>query len=77
MLHEAVDLVLTGAAKTEFEAYEVKVRIDTSILKSPAMVALAWQRTVGNPAYLACTSKDYMQRATPGSSLSRSCPCRS
>jgi hypothetical protein len=52
------DLVLTGAAKSSFNSSGVLISSESEILQSPAMVAAEWQRTVGNPVYMACIRRD-------------------
>jgi hypothetical protein len=55
------DLVVTGSAKSDFNATAAGTRItsETEILESAAMVTADWQRTVGNAAFMACTRKEY------------------
>lgn len=55
------DLVLTGAAKSEFEAAGVMISSETAVLQSPAMVAADWQRTMGSAAYIACQRREYLK----------------
>ena len=57
------DLVITGDAKSEFNAAAAAMRItsETEVLESAAMVTADWQRTVGNAAFMACTRKEYSQ----------------
>jgi hypothetical protein len=57
------DLVITGNAKSEFNAAAAAMRItsETEVLESAAMVTADWQRTVGNAAFMACTRKEYSQ----------------
>jgi hypothetical protein len=53
------DLVLTGAAKSQFEADGAMVTSESHILQSPAMVAAEWRRSVGNEAFMAaCARKE-------------------
>ena len=60
------DLVITGDAKSEFNAAAAAMRItsETEVLESAAMVTADWQRTVGNAAFMACTRKEYSQLET-------------
>ena len=57
------DLVITGDAKSDFNAAAAAMRItsETEVLESAAMVTADWQRTVGNAAFMACTRKEYSQ----------------
>lgn len=52
------DLVLTGAAKTEFTGQGAMVMSEANVLRTAAMVAADWQRTVGNPTYMACVRRE-------------------
>ena len=53
------DLVLTGAAKSEFNQSGLFVTSESAVLQSPAMVRADWQRTAANPrlAQANCISK--------------------
>jgi hypothetical protein len=48
------DLVLTGAAQTVWGRSGVQLQSIAQVLKSPAMVARDWQRTVVDPRALGC-----------------------
>ena len=52
------DLILTGAAKSEFNAEGVFVSSESNVLRSAAMVRTDWQRTVANPAFWACGRRE-------------------
>lgn len=53
------DLVLTGAARSEFESDAAMVTSESNILQSPAMVAAEWRRSVGNSGFMvACARKE-------------------
>jgi len=52
------DLVLTGAAKSEFQSSGVLISSESEILQSPTMVAAEWQRTVANAVYMACIRRE-------------------
>ena len=52
------DLVLTGAAKSEFNQSGLFVTSESAVLQSPAMVRADWQRTAANPAYWACGRRE-------------------
>jgi hypothetical protein len=55
------DLVLTGAAKSDFTGPGVMITSQTDVLESSAMVAADWRRTVGNAAYMACSRREYIE----------------
>lgn len=58
------DRVLTGAAKTVFQAQGAMVTSEANILESPAMVAADWKRTVGNHAFMvACVRNELSEVA--------------
>jgi hypothetical protein len=61
------DLVITGAAKTEFTGQGAKVVSEANVLRSAAMVAADWKRTVGNAAYMACVRREALK--TPGAKV--------
>jgi hypothetical protein len=52
------DLVLTGAAKSEFQAEGVFVSSESAILRTAGMVRTDWQRTVANPEFWACGRRE-------------------
>ena len=54
------DLVLTGAAKSEFKTQGAMVTSESNILQSPAMVAAEWRRSFGSSTYMACARKVVM-----------------
>lgn len=55
------DLVLTGAAKSEFKGQGAVISSESNVLQSPAMVTADWQRTVQSPGFMACTRGVYMK----------------
>jgi hypothetical protein len=59
------DLVLTGAAKSEFTTPGATVSSESNVLQSPGMVATEWRRSTGNAAYMACARKQYLTADEP------------
>ena len=55
------DLVLTGAAKSEFKTQGAVVTSESNVLQTPAMVTADWRRSVGSAAFIACTRSEYMK----------------
>jgi hypothetical protein len=55
------DLVLTGAARSEFKTQGATITSESNILQSPTMVSADWQRTVENATFMACTRGVYMK----------------
>jgi hypothetical protein len=55
------DLVLTGAAKSEFKTQGASITSESNILQSPAMVTADWQRTVQSATFMSCTRNVYMK----------------
>ena len=54
------DLVLTGAAKSEFKTQGASITSESNILQTPAMVAAEWRRSFGSSSYMACARKVVM-----------------
>jgi hypothetical protein len=54
------DLVLTGAAKSEFKMQGASITSESNVLQSPAMVAAEWRRSFGSSTYMACARKVVM-----------------
>ena len=52
------DLVVTGAAKSDFTSAAARIKSETQVLRTAAMVAADWQRTIGNPAVMACVRRE-------------------
>lgn len=52
------DLVLTGAAKSEFKQAGLMVSSESAVLRTAAMVRADWQRTVASPAFWACGRRE-------------------
>jgi hypothetical protein len=48
------DLVLHGAASTRWTSSGIQIESEAQVLKSQAMIALDWKRTVTNPRVLPC-----------------------
>lgn len=48
------DLVLTGAAASQFSDQGLQIQTQAQVLKTPAMVAADWRRTVLAPAAIPC-----------------------
>ncbi len=63
------DLVLTGAAKSEFKTPGAMVSSESNVLQSPAMVAAEWKRTFASSPYMACVRKNYMKAEDPNTKL--------
>lgn len=55
------DLVITGAAKTKFTSQGAIVTSEANLLRSAAMVAADWKRTVGSAPYMACVRREVMK----------------
>jgi hypothetical protein len=55
------DLVLTGAASSEFKTQGAAISSESNVLQSPAMVTADWKRTVQNTTFMACTRSAYMK----------------
>ena len=54
------DLVLTGAAKSEFKMQGASITSESNVLQKPAMVAAEWRRSFGSSSYMACARKIVM-----------------
>jgi hypothetical protein len=54
------DLVLTGAAKSEFKTPGASVTSESNVLQSAAMVGVEWRRSFANSTYMACARKIVM-----------------
>lgn len=52
------DLVISGAAKTEFRGQGAMVMSEANVLRTAAMVEADWQRTVGSATYMACVRRE-------------------
>ena len=48
------DLVLTGAAETDWKHAGLEIDSEAQVLQTPAMVKLDWQRTVVDPHAISC-----------------------
>jgi hypothetical protein len=52
------DLLVTGAAKSEFKTEGAFVSSESFVLGSAAMVSADWQRTIGNATLMACVRRE-------------------
>src|SRR5687768_11234864 len=52
------DLLITGAAESKFETEGALVTSESQVLRSAAMVSADWQRTIGNPTFMACVRRE-------------------
>ena len=59
------DLVLTGAAKSEFTMQGASITSESNVLQTPAMVAAEWGRSFGSSSYMACARKFVMNSDEP------------
>ncbi len=60
------DLVLTGAAETEWKNTGLELDSEAQVLQTPHMVALDWQRTVADPNAIKCTEATIKSQLTGG-----------
>lgn len=51
------DLVLTGAARSEFTTPGALISSESNVLQSPGMVTNEWRRSVGNAIFMACAGR--------------------
>jgi hypothetical protein len=63
------DLVLTGAAETKWRYSGLEIDTEAQVLRTPAMVAADWQRTVVAPAAIPCLRSHLVQQLGAGVSL--------
>jgi hypothetical protein len=63
------DLVLTGAAESVWARSGLQLRSVAQVLKTPAMVARDWQRTVADPRAVACLRGAVTKGLTPSERL--------
>lgn len=63
------DLVITGVAKSDFKAEGVQVSSGVQVYKTERMARLDWERSVRNPASLACLRKHAAASLSPGMRL--------
>lgn len=54
------DLVITGAARSEFQAPGVIIHSDAQVLQSPGMVSADWSRSIGNAQFMSCSTREVM-----------------
>jgi hypothetical protein len=62
---EQSDIVLIGAAESDYRATGLEFDSNVDVLQSPAMVALDWQRTVVAPQVLPCMREVLAGAAKP------------
>ncbi len=55
------DLVLTGAARSEFKTQGAAITSESNVLQSPAMVTAEWQRSIHSATFMACARRAYMK----------------
>ena len=55
------DLVLTGAARSEFKTQGASISSESNVLQSPALVTAEWQRTIQSVTFMACARRAYMK----------------
>jgi hypothetical protein len=60
------DLVLTGAAESEWEDQGLRIVTEAQILKTPAMVAADWRRTVLASAAIPCMRSHLLKELGAG-----------
>lgn len=63
------DLVLTGAAETVWGRSGIQLQSIAQVLKTPAMVARDWQRTVVDPRAIACLRTTLARQLTSAERL--------
>jgi hypothetical protein len=59
------DLVLIGAADTEWRKGTSTLASQTQVLRTPKMVRLDWKRTVADPRVLPCLRQAFAKQAKP------------
>ncbi len=57
------DLVLTGAAETDWKHAGLEIDSEAQILRTPRMVRLDWQRSVVSPKLLPCLREAFTKEA--------------
>ena len=55
------DLVLTGAAETDWKHAGLEIDTEAQVLQTATMVKLDWQRTVADPAAISCLASELRQ----------------
>jgi hypothetical protein len=60
------DLVLTGAAESEWSDNVLRIETEAQILKTPAMVAADWRRTVLAPGAIPCMQSHLVKELGAG-----------
>ena len=63
------DLVLTGAAETDWKNTGLELDTEAQVLQSAHMVELDWQRTVADPAAIACTKTTVEKNLSGGGAI--------
>lgn len=56
------DLLITGAAKSEFRTTGAYVSSESNVLRTAAMVNADWTRTVASTAFMACARRQLTQQ---------------
>lgn len=60
------DLVVTGAAETDWKHANLELDTEAQVLQTAAMVEADWQRTVADPKAMPCTEQHIKQNFTGG-----------
>lgn len=63
------DLVVIGAAETDWSASGIDIDTQSDVLKTPTMVALDWQRNVTAPQVVPCVRAELAKEVQPGQRL--------
>jgi hypothetical protein len=63
------DLVLTGAALSEWEDQGVRITTEAQVLKTPAMVQADWKRTILAPSAIPCLRSHLVKELGTGVTL--------
>jgi hypothetical protein len=64
------DLVLTGAAETDWKHAGLEIDTEAQVLQTTAMVKLDWQRTVADPHAISCLSSQ-LEKSLAGSTSAK------
>jgi microcompartment protein CcmK/EutM len=63
------DLVVTGDAETKYTYQGTIIDTQIDVLRTPAMVATDWQRSIDHPGYLACARQSAARELPKGERL--------
>jgi hypothetical protein len=63
------DLVLTGAAETDWKHAGLELDTEAQVLQTPQMVTLDWQRTVSDPHAIPCLKQHIQQQVAKASGV--------